>query len=130
MRLLNTSEPYLAEFFDFRIPEYAILSHRWEEDEVLLQDFEQGKKKDGAGYRKILKCCALAKSQRFNWVWIDTCCIDKKSSAEVSESINSMFQWYENAGICYAYLCDVPYRIIGGDRVELGYERSEWFTRG
>ena len=130
MRLLHTEELYFAEFLDSKIPKYAILSHRWEEDEVSLKDFEEGKKKDGAGYRKILKCCALAKSQRFDWVWIDTCCIDKKSSAELSEAINSMFRWYEKAEICYAYLSDVQNDTIDGRRVALGFERSRWFTRG
>jgi hypothetical protein len=33
--------------------------------------------------------------------------IDKLSSAELSEAINSMFRWYQQAGICYAYLSDV-----------------------
>ena len=39
--------------------------------------------------------------------WIDTCCIDKSSSAELSEAINSMYTWYEVAQVCYAYLEDV-----------------------
>ena len=41
------------------------------------------------------------------YVWNDTCCIDKKSSAELSEAINSMFRWYANSVICYAYLSDI-----------------------
>lgn len=51
-----------------------------------------------------------------------SCCIDKTSTAELSESINSMFRWYQKAKICYAYLEDVD------DVSELG--RSRWFTRG
>ncbi|KIK22946.1 hypothetical protein PISMIDRAFT_101515, partial [Pisolithus microcarpus 441] len=38
---------------------------------------------------------------------IDTCCIDKQSSAELSEAINLMYWWYQNAQICYVYLNDV-----------------------
>jgi hypothetical protein len=34
--------------------------------------------------------------------------IDKTSSAELSEAINSMFRWYQEAEVCYAYLADVP----------------------
>jgi hypothetical protein len=79
MRLLHTKKLCFEEFFDSKVPQDAILSHRWEDGEVSFQDFEEGKKKDGAGYRKILNCCTLAKSQAYNWVWMDTCCIDKKS---------------------------------------------------
>jgi hypothetical protein len=130
MRLLHTEKLCFEEFFDSRIPRYAILSHRWEDAEVSFQDFEGGKKKDGAGYRKILNCCILAKSEGYDWVWIDTCCIDKKSSAELSEAINSMFRWYQNAGVCYAYLSDVRYDSVSGHRVVVGFEQSKWFIRG
>jgi hypothetical protein len=41
-----------------------------------------------------------------NYVWIDTCCIDKTSSAEFTEAINSMYRWYQKADICYAHLED------------------------
>lgn len=83
----------------------------------------------------MVKSCSLARSQGYQWIWIDTCCIDKSSSAELSEAINSMYCWYERAAVCYAYLVDVPPRnpktatkktseIVS----ELG--RSRWFTRG
>lgn len=130
MRLLHTIKLCFEEFFESSIPVYAILSHRWEEAEVSFQDFEQDKKKQGAGYLKILNCCALAKSQGYEWVWIDTCCIDKKSSAELSEAINSMYRWYKNAGICYAYLSDVQIQSVDGRRTVLGFGKSKWFMRG
>lgn len=57
----------------------------------------------------------------YEYVWIDTCCIDKTSSAELSEAINSMFAWYQEAKVCYAYLFDVPDRPL---------KASRWFTRG
>jgi hypothetical protein len=60
-----------------------------------------------AGFRKIQNCCTQAIKGRYEYVWIDTCCIDKKNNAEISEAINSMYRWYEEAGICYAYLHDV-----------------------
>jgi hypothetical protein len=130
MRLLHTEKLYFEEFFDIKIPKYAILSHCWEDAEVSFQDFEGGKKKDGAGYRKILHCCALAISEGYEWVWIDTCCIDKKSSAELSETINSMYRWYENAAICYAYLSDVQNQSVDGCGVAVSFSQSKWFTRG
>uniref|UniRef100_A0A0C4DJ19 Heterokaryon incompatibility domain-containing protein n=1 Tax=Fusarium oxysporum (strain Fo5176) TaxID=660025 RepID=A0A0C4DJ19_FUSOF len=49
------------------------------------------------GYQKIKKFGQEAANNGFDWVWVDTCCIDKKSSAELSEAINAMFRWYRNA---------------------------------
>ena len=106
MRLLRTSSPWtIHEFFGERVPSYAILSHRWEDEEVTFQDmqkYEQSSIDDDMaqesifrmrGWTKILSCCRQAVSDGFGWVWIDTCCIDKSSSAELSEAINSMFAW-------------------------------------
>ena len=129
MRLLHTTSFRFQEFFDTKVPPYAILSHRWEEEkEVSFQEFEVGKKQAWPGFLKIEKCCSLAKSRGFDWVWIDTCCIDKKSSAELSEAINSRFRWYAEAGECYAYLSDVRWN----KRVdfEASFKQSAWFTRG
>ena len=107
MRLLHTKDLRLEEFFDAQIPEYAILSHRWEEDEASYQDWIDGKKQSGKGYHKIINCCRVAARAGHDWVWIDTCCIDKKSSAELSEAINSLFRWYRSSEVCFAYLSDV-----------------------
>ena len=91
MRLLHTSTLKLHEFFDDQIPFYVILSHTWGNEEVTLQDLEKEESKNRAGYAKITGCCALALSSGWEWVWIDTCCIDKTSSADLSEAINSMY---------------------------------------
>ncbi|KAI1623441.1 heterokaryon incompatibility protein-domain-containing protein [Exophiala viscosa] len=121
MRLLHTTDLVLKEFFDNAIPRYAILSHRWEEEEVNLQDFVaiRNMTKPDAGYRKILRCCKYAASCGCDWAWIDTCCIDKTSSAELSEAINSMYRWYRRATVCFVYL---------SDRDQL--KASRWFSRG
>jgi hypothetical protein len=60
------------------------------------------------GWSKVLGCCAQAALDGWLYAWIDTCCIDKTSSAELSEAINSMFEWYEKSQVCYVYLSDVP----------------------
>jgi hypothetical protein len=39
MRLLNTSTFMLHEFVGDSIPQYAVLSHRWESEEFLFQTF-------------------------------------------------------------------------------------------
>ena len=128
MRLLNTLTRELHEFFDEETPPYAILSHTWGKDEVSLRDLERGET-NKAGYSKIKNCCELAASEAWEFVWIDTCCIDKSSSAELSEAINSMFRWYRRAQVCYAYLSDVD--IDGKPHLSSSsIHGSRWFTRG
>ena len=63
-------------------------------------------------------------------MWIDTCCIDKKSSADLSEAINSMYYWYHNAVECYAFLSDVVWNAHNVGASKDVFMRSEWFTRG
>ena len=82
MRLINTSTLCLEWFFGEAVPYYAILSHRWNDVEVSLQDFQDGTGKNMVGYLKIQRCCAQAQSDGWQYVWIDSCCIDKTSSAE------------------------------------------------
>ena len=124
MRLLHTSTLELCEFSVHMIPEYAILSHTWGDDEFLFSDFQKDRSARTSGFDKIGRCCELAASEGWQYVWIDTCCIDKSSSAELSESINSMFRWYRESAICYVYLSDFSL----GSRHPL--HESRWFRRG
>ena len=125
MRLLNTSNLKLYEFYDKDIPHYAILSHTWSRQEVSLQILEDPNSKTLAGYTKIKRCCELALSEGWKYAWIDTCCIDKTSSADLSEAINAMYAWYENAQVCYVYLADVS--VAKWDEQ---FRISRWFLRG
>ena len=115
------------------IPPYAILSHRWgnPEDEVSYQEMCDGSGTLKGGYSKIERCGEMASSHGFEYFWVDTCCIDKSSSAELSEGINSMYAWYRNAAICYAYLGDVSAESschpVFPTMSE--FKRSSWFTR-
>jgi hypothetical protein len=124
MRLLNTANLQLEEFPSDGIPSYAILSHRWESEEVTFQDLREGRGVNMAGYSKITGCCRQAALDGWQYAWVDSCCIDKSSSAELSEAINSMFEWYRDAQVCYAYLSDV------GPEPGSTFEQSKWFTRG
>lgn len=126
MRLLNTEHLSLHEFSSNEIPEYAIFSHTWgrPEDEVLFVDFDRGTAAQKPGFTKVSYACTQAKQDEFSWIWIDTCCIDKASSAELSEAINSMYKWYAGATNCYAYLADVD------DSSYTQLAASRWFTRG
>jgi hypothetical protein len=108
---------------------YAILSHTWGTEEVSFADHIRRQNLSKGGYDKIRSCCKLAESEGLQYVWIDTCCIDKSSSAELSEAINSMFQWYRNAAICYTYLSDVD-SLETPDEVASSFSRSRWFNRG
>jgi hypothetical protein len=130
MRLLNTQDQTLTEFLD-DAPEYAILSHMWEDGEVIFEDIHKPHARSMPGYKKILKCCQQALDDGFQWIWVDTCCIDKNSSAELTEAINSMYKWYWQAEICYAYLEDVkqPFDTSVGP-LHSDFVRSRWFRRG
>ncbi|KAK0721321.1 heterokaryon incompatibility protein-domain-containing protein [Apiosordaria backusii] len=129
MRLLNTRTLKLETFYDGDIPIYAILSHTWDREEVLFQDIENGTANLRYGYAKMIGACEQARKDGFEYIWIDTCCIDKSSSAELSEAINSMFRWYRQAQVCYAFLSDVQQ---GQDHRAPGssFRRARWFTRG
>ena len=133
----------VLEFGDDEVAEYAILSHRWTEQEVdytevvklaKMDEEERSEIRQRDGYRKILQSCEQARKDGYEWLWVDTCCIDKRSSAELSEAINSMYRWYENSRVCYAYLHDVSSSSFP---TAPNYERNvksngwpEWFSRG
>ncbi len=132
MRLLNTASLRLESFFGLTIPEYAILSHTRGKEEVLFEDMRdpaQPLPTQKTGFAKLEGSCAQARRDGYKYIWIDTCCIDKSSSAELSESINSMFQWYLHSARCYAFLADVnDLSDKAGSWKTL--EKSRWFVRG
>ena len=138
LRLEDDGEISLVEFVAKSLPPYAILSHTWgaDHEEVTFKDIIKGIGKSKAGYAKIRFCGKQAIKDNLQYFWVDTCCINKLSSAELSEAINSMFRWYHNAAKCYVYLSDVS---IGGSiknnlssqwAWKLAFRQSRWFTRG
>ncbi|KUJ12856.1 HET-domain-containing protein [Mollisia scopiformis] len=135
MRLINTETMKMEEFFNENVPPYAILSHRWGAEEVSLQEWNRIQaietKMDTllqkAGFAKIISFIEATKQVRY--VWADTCCIDKTNNAELSEAINSMFRWYQEAEICYVYLADVPTGLTESE-LEEHICASKWFERG
>ncbi|KAI1873054.1 uncharacterized protein JN550_003307 [Neoarthrinium moseri] len=116
----------LEEFNGQNIPRYAILSHTWEDEEVTLADYVQGQSTKQE-WSKIHKSCKLAAKHNLEFVWIDTCCIDKSSSAELTEAINSMYTWYANSDVCFAYLGDYNRPRPDSQNTLRG---CRWFTRG
>jgi Heterokaryon incompatibility protein (HET) len=143
MRLLKCAKAgdfYLTKDFvgNDIVPPYAVLSHTWgeDEDEVTFNDLQTRTGRSKAGYKKIQFCGEQAAKDGLNHFWIDTCCIDKSNNTELSEAINSMFRWYQDAAKCYVYLSDVSTnkRKAGDWSSELSWESafraSRWFTRG
>ena len=153
MRLLHTKRLEFGEFWDSSVPEYAILSHRWGTDEIsylelqyLINEANQNsnlvspalyflkpKNKAGNGLAKIRRARRTARKAGFDWIWIDTCNIDKSSSSELTEAINSMFKYYQNSAVCYAFLQDVtkPGKLFekSGEKLKQFFA-SIWWTRG
>ena len=151
MRLINVQTLDLEEYYGRDIPRYAILSHRWGNEEITFHDWQhrRSENRDGKGYLNIRNACNQAALDGLDFLWCDTNCIDKSSSSELSEAINSMFAWYRDSVICYAYLSDVPELSRSDiDQLKQGeistptalenadgvgastFARSHWFTRG
>ena len=139
MRLLHTKTAAFCEVTNPSKVRYAILSHIWsragemsyQDVELLRREFDEMSSTSFLSTlpEKIQHACRLARTDGFSYIWIDTCCIDKTSSAELSEAINSMYTWYRHASVCYAFLADVPHdedprQTPSNCRV------SRWFERG
>ncbi|KAK4443821.1 HET-domain-containing protein [Podospora aff. communis PSN243] len=142
MRLINTTTLKLeGPFFGAHLPQYAILSHTWGDEELCLQDMADLSSRENNRARAL--------QDGYDHVWIDTVCIDKTSSAELSEAINSMYEWYAKSTVCYAFLEDFSFQDASlGDAHsdDTSSENSEslrlpsalyfqlsqcrWFTRG
>ncbi|KAI0816991.1 heterokaryon incompatibility protein-domain-containing protein [Trametes gibbosa] len=146
MRLINTYTGAFEWHHDPTTVRYAILSHVWDlageqsYKDVFRIHKQLPRSSPGGGASlpptfpsqvsaKIRHCCTHARRNGYTLLWIDSCCIDKSSSAELSEAINSMYQWYEQATVCYAFLFDV--RSDEDPRgARSSFRRSKWFTRG
>lgn len=137
MRLINVNT-FEMEFFSKTYPSYAILSHRWADDEVQLSQYNGVKSRvqhqitsdlqgnRTAGVAKIAGACSLAERESLQYIWIDTCCINKESTSEGSESIRFMFGWYKRAKVCFVRLPDVDWRTKSHAQIR----DSIWFKRG
>ncbi|KAK5690560.1 hypothetical protein LTR97_012113 [Elasticomyces elasticus] len=139
MWLIDCRTYKLKSFYDSNIPSYAILSHTWEDDELTFQGIQHPESSTWPSFEKVRQTCRLALEDGLDYTWIDTCCIDKSSSAELSEAINSMFEWYHAAWVCYVLLSDFE-GTNGLTAVDIdntnsaegvaGLARCRWFSRG
>jgi hypothetical protein len=126
MHLINVRTWRLEEFPGTDIPQYAVLSHTWDSEEVSFQDMQGWLIQFRKRFAKIRATCQQAIKDNIDYVWVDTCCIDKSSSAELTEAINSMFAYYRNAVVCYVLLSDLDPSI----ETNTGLPQCRWFTRG
>ncbi|KAK3658799.1 hypothetical protein LTR56_001670 [Elasticomyces elasticus] len=134
LRYIHTTEMTLGEA-PLNAP-YAILSHRWERwenEEVTFWDFQRGKESrytQSRGWSKIVRACQQAFKDGLRHLWVDTCCIDKRSATELNEAINSMFDYYRGAAVCYVYMTDVTMETSTGANFPSAFSESRWYTRG
>lgn len=102
---------------------------------------ENGIGEDKPGYRKLRRSAKWARADDLDYVWIDTCCIDKTKSQVLLEAINAMFSWYQQSAICYVYLSDfqapsdaMEASFSEGEGIETfhagHFASSRWFRRG
>ncbi|THV01255.1 HET-domain-containing protein, partial [Dendrothele bispora CBS 962.96] len=132
-RLISTRSLKPVDFGDnIPIPDYAILSHTWGSGEVTFQELDQHRVNVNAlivakpGYRKILYACREARRRNLGYLWVDTCCINQEDKGDVHRNIRSMYAFYQNSSICYAYLSDRDSYNLS----ESSITTSRWFSRG
>ncbi|KAF5366175.1 hypothetical protein D9758_005813 [Tetrapyrgos nigripes] len=134
-RLVNTHTCRLVDFSENGpTPPYAILSHRWVlGEEVSYQDYLESRPetKKKLGYRKIQRACMQARADGFDYIWMDTICINQGNHDEVARNVNGMYSFYQHSEVCYAYLTDV-YKLKDGAVADLIARMwsSGWFQRG
>ncbi|KAI0357762.1 HET-domain-containing protein [Trametes cingulata] len=153
-RFIDTHTGEFVWVPDAQNARYAILSHTWRPEtdggeqsyadvlKLQLEVAELSKRNDGSKEvatvlshpslsDKIKSMCRVARAAGYRLVWIDSCCIDKSSSAELSEAINSMYDWYRLSDVCYVYLADV---WLSDDAPKYSMydmtQESRWYTRG
>jgi len=115
-------------------PPYATLSHCWfdDDDEVFFQDllYQHSKAIDRKrGYAKLEAACRLALSMKIGWLWVDTACIDRSSTAELSESINSMYRWYSDSQVNLVFLGDLDGGLDLDQDAERRLRQCKWMRR-
>ncbi|KAI6021289.1 heterokaryon incompatibility protein-domain-containing protein [Pisolithus marmoratus] len=142
IRWVESQTTIFEEVLDDSPPQYAILSHCWENEVdyyemtglMRMDEHYRNEIKQRAGYKKIIQSCKQAQLDKYRWIWIDTCCIDKHNNSELTEAINSMYRWYSKSQKCYAYLYDVEDSIFPHQQDFSRFDKANgwpvWFSRG
>ncbi|OTA68490.1 hypothetical protein K449DRAFT_363475, partial [Hypoxylon sp. EC38] len=134
IRLVDAQTLRMRWFMDGNIPQYAILSHTWENDQeisyqemIAISENPAHPAVEKRGYAKVVETCQKARRNNIAYAWVDTCCIDKTSSSELSEAINSMYRWYQQAEVCYVLLTDFD---AASASLRDALPKCRWWTRG
>ena len=92
MRLLRTKDQKFEEVNDPKNVRYGILSHTWiSGEELSFKEWHFPDYHAKSGYKKIADFCKLAReTYGLDYVWVDTVCIDKSDTMELSKSITCM----------------------------------------
>jgi hypothetical protein len=130
MRLIHTEKREVHDFLDaLSIPRYVALSYSWAADEVGRGDLrDTSLASEKLSLQKLKEFCREAGNLSFEWLWVDTVCVDRSSTAELSEAINSMFKWFRQSGACIVYLSDVDY-VGNVQEQEKNIRQSRWMRR-
>ncbi|KAJ5822355.1 Heterokaryon incompatibility [Penicillium robsamsonii] len=154
MRVLDTRSLKFVDFAEFPDKEYAILSHTWLRQALedglwthseleykdmkgysasQLENFKnrgwEGSRLKKKGWEKIVGFCNLARRKKYQYAWMDTCCIDKSNPQETKRSIHGMWEFYTHAAVCYAYIQEVD-MSNEKRRSDEAFNSAKWFNRG
>ncbi|KAJ8507585.1 hypothetical protein ONZ45_g10057 [Pleurotus djamor] len=113
-------------------PRYAILSHRWDVNELSFAELSDPSVLYASAFGRTFTLTSALKFHQFckvawqeygcRYVWMDSACINQEDIDELDKSIHSIYWWYKNAYVCIVYLRDAL------DLKSL--TKSSWFTRG
>jgi hypothetical protein len=130
MRLIHTEKCEVHDFLDaLSIPRYAAISYSWEADEVRHGNLrETSLASEKPSLQELKEFCLQAGNLSLEWLWVDTVCVNRSSSAELSEAINSTFKWFRQSEACIVYLSDVDY-VDDSQEQEKRIRQSRWMRR-
>jgi hypothetical protein len=119
IQLLSVPSLELTTFIS-NVPEYVILSHNWEQKELIFENVVKNPISAASSsarakrrFFRVQGTRAFAAKDEFEWVWVARCCINKSSPAGLQEAIHSTFRWCQNIQIYYPYLSDIPNEVAG-----------------
>ena len=132
MRLLNVTT-WKLESFDHAscIPPYITVSHCWDKDEIVYDDMAGlDSATERASFSKFRNAGRIATSLGIPWIWIDTVCINRSSTTELTEAVNSSFRWFRDSNTCIVYLDDLTYEPTANEQdLEIALRRCRWMRR-
>ena len=106
---------------------YGMFSHKWEDDEPLLEQVIRMvvyELEASPTHDKLKMFCKIVQDAGLQWAWSDTCCINKADDFVLEEALVAMFKWYQESALTIVFLFDVLSPSRCGDLM-----RSIWNTQ-